>query len=364
MKDSRIHIVHIIPTLAFGGAERCVVDLVNHIDGRYFYCTIISLVNYIPLAEEITNPAVKVIVAHKKGKLSLDLFKTLRQLLTHLRPDIVHTHMFSADVWGRIVAKKLHLPVVTTEHNMNDAEGWFKNSVIKKYLRNYSDWYVACSESVKEYAVKRYGISKPFEVIYCGIDVDRFKDLPALNFSQDEEVRLLILGRLMEQKGHVYLLKALAQMKFTRWGLDVVGTGELEPTLKKLVQELGLEKKVTFLPPTHDVPGLFSKTDFLIIPSIWEGLGIIALEGMASGRVVVASRVGGLKEIIKDKQTGFFFEPQNVDSIKNTLDWCFGHLLNCQEVALEAKNYARQHFTVGEMVRKYEEVYKKVLGRK
>lgn len=352
------HIVHIIPALPFGGAERCVVDLVNHSDPSPWRYTIIVFFNNNALAKEIIHPDVQVIIVPKKGKVSYHLFRDLQNKFRELKPDMVHTHLFTPDLWGRLAAKSLGLPVVTTEHNLNYGDGWLKNT-IKKYLRHKSDYYLACSANVKQYMIDSYKIKDDkIKVCHYGIDLSRFKNLAAPAFS--EPIKFLILGRLSQQKGHGTVLRALAGLKQLNWRLHIVGQGELEQEIKNLIVDLKLTDRVALTEPTHDVPQVLAQADIMLVPSLWEGLGIVAMEAMAAGRLVVGSRTGGLPELIKDNQTGFLVEPKSVQAWQEKISWCLNNLADCQRVAGQGREYARQNFGVEKMVKVYEDTYNRL----
>ncbi len=359
MNTDKIHVVHIIPSLGFGGAERCVVDIINHSSEEFRY-SIIVFFDKIPLAKEITKKDVTIKVVSKKGKLSLHLIRDIREVLLELQPDVVHTHIFGADMWGRIAAKTLGLPVITTEHNINEVPGEMRKK-IKKWFKNWSDQYAACSKAVKKYVVKRYNPEPPIEVVPCGIDFKRFASLKPLS-STPGIIRILILGRLTVQKGHRYALEALAQLKEFNWMCDVVGDGELSASLKKQTEVLGISERVQFMPPTHDVPALLETHEMLLVPSLWEGLGIVVMEAMAAGRVVLGSRVDGIPEMIEDRKTGFLAMPGETQDWAANLEWNFTHFKEATEVAAAAREYAQNHFGVEKMVMQYEQLYRKILS--
>jgi glycosyltransferase involved in cell wall biosynthesis len=152
MNKKSIHVVHILPALGFGGAERYVVDLVNNSSADFRY-TIVVFFDQINLAAGITSSRVQIKKVIKKSKLGIGFVFKLRKVLRELQPDIINTHLFAGDFWGRFAARPLGVPVITTEHNMNDAEGWIKNK-LRSLMKNYSDQYVACSNFVREYAQK------------------------------------------------------------------------------------------------------------------------------------------------------------------------------------------------------------------
>ena len=246
---------------------------------------------------------------------------------------------------------------MTTEHNINADEGFIR-SFLKRRYAEYSDVYAACSESVRDYIVRVYGVKKPITVIPWGIALDRFKNVSSPTFRKP--YKLLILGRLAPQKGHDIAFDALAHLKDLPWQLSVVGDGALRGDLERRVDSLGLRDRVAFSPATLDVPGLLAKTDVLLMPSRWEGLGIVAMEGMAAGRTVIASNVDGLSGLIRDGETGFLAEP-NAASFETVLRRAFAGVDACRAIARQAEDYAYTHFDIKNEVAQYEELYRSVL---
>lgn len=352
MSYSRLHITHIIPTLSFGGAERFVVDLVNNSPESVKH-SIILLRDEKPLAEQLKSE-VDVYVVEKKGKISLGLFGDLKKKLTELKPDIVHTHLFGGDFWGRVTAHSLKIPVVTTEHNVNVDESIWKR-LIKFILRNFTEIYTCPSKAVSDFMKKNYKITKPIEVIRHGIDLEHFS-MPSARF-EDREARLLLLGRLHRQKGIDIALKALESLKQEDWTLDIVGSGEEEGKIKELIKNYDLDGKVKLYPATADVPEVLKNHDIMLVPSRWEGLGIVIMEAMTAGRVVIGSRVGGIPELIEDGKTGFLVEPENSDELAKQILYCLNNRESCREVAENARKYAMDNFGVGGMVEAYLGIY-------
>ncbi len=194
--DKRVHIVQIIPTLRYGGAERLVVDLVNTLDEKKFRSTVLLFSHDHPLKSAIRHA--DIIEVEKKGKISFLLFGDIKKQLKERAPDIVHTHLFGADVWGRVAAGQLGIPIVTTEHNINKSEGIIKHG-IKHLLRGTSDAYIAPSEAIASYMMHAYGIHKNISVIQNGIDTKKFLDIPHAKLGSS--LRFLLIGRWVKQKG-------------------------------------------------------------------------------------------------------------------------------------------------------------------
>ncbi len=355
----QIHIVHIITDLSFGGAQRFVVDLVNHADKHSYRFSIVTLRDDIRLAEQITTD-VSVHVVEKKGKLSLGLFADLRKKLTELNPDIVHTHLFAPDIWGRVAARQVGLPIVTTEHNTNYADGAIRNWV-KKQTTHHTSTHVAVSDAIRSYSMKHYGITD-MQVIRPGIDLSQFLSVPAL--TKKKELRYLMLGRITKQKGFDIGLQAFARVQEKNWQLSIVGEGEDKQLLETLVARYQLQQQVTVLVPTADVAGLLSNHDVVVVPSRWEGLGVVIMEAFAAGRVVIGSAVGGIPELIQQQQTGLLVPAEDVDALHNMIQTTLEDPSLRSTLGAAARMYAKTHFGLEKMIGAYAQVYQSCLKKK
>ncbi len=354
LQNKKKHIVQIIPTLSFGGAERVVVDIVNNASPNYKH-TIILFFDNQPLSQQIKNKDVKIIVIKKYGKISLSLFNKLEEKLKELQPDIVHTHLFGADLWGRVAAKRLSIPVVTTEHTSNFPYPFLKNK-IKYLLRNKTDRYIACSKDAKNWLQKSYKISKPIEVIYNAVDTKKFDQTPIKKLAKP--YKFLILGRLSKEKGHKLALQALSKIpKQYDWTCTIVGNGTEENNIKNLAKKLSIQNKIKLEPATQDVPSLLKMQDVLLVPSLIEGLGIVAMEAMTAGRLVIATRVGGLPELITHKNTGLLSKANNPTSFSKQILWALKNEKKAVKIASQGQKYAKENFAIEKMVSSYEKIY-------
>lgn len=349
------HIVHIIPTLSFGGAEKMVVELIRHSNRAECTFSIITFFDKNPLAAEL--PAdVPVYVIAKKGKIDVGLVGRVRAKLQVLQPDIVHTHLFGGDVWGRLAAGRLKIPVVTTEHNINVGESWV-HTFVKRCLRRRSAVYVALSQAISVYMKRAYGVSQT-RVIPTGIDLTRFSKIAAPNFGVP--LRILLLGRLTAQKGQWLALRALSGIRHHNWRLTIAGNGEDREKLVHMTNALALADRVRLVSATHDVPALLAEHDVLIMPSLWEGLGIVAREAMAAGRVVIASNTGGLPEFITHEQTGYLVTPHDVEALRAAIKHVMEYPNEALSIAAEGRVYAESNFGIEPMVAAYAEIYREL----
>ncbi|MSU75693.1 MAG: glycosyltransferase, partial [Candidatus Magasanikbacteria bacterium] len=129
-----------------------------------------------------------------------------------------------------------------------------------------------------------------------------------------------------------------------------------------LTAQLGLNDRVTFLPPANDVKAILAAHDILLVPSRFEGLGIVAVEALAAGRIVIASHVGGLPEVVRDGESGLIFSPVTPAALAERLEWCFEHPEEAAPLARAGQAYVAKYFDVKEMAEKYQVVYRSVLS--
>lgn len=353
------HIVHIIPTLNIGGAERFVVSLCTHTDTAKFRNTVITLWDNAPLAETLPEE-----VAHISFNIGtvgkLQRTKRLSALLQELQADIVHTHLFSADLWGRLAAKRLGLPVVTTEHNVNHAEPlhW---RFIKRIMRRYTNRYTAPSLAVRSYMRHAYGIrQKHIKIIPHGIDTARFADIAPATF--EKPYQLLVIGRLVEQKGHRVLIDALSQLEDVPVELTVVGEGVLERGLKAYATEQRVADRITWAGAVLDVVPVYAAADVVIIPSLWEGFGLVALEALASERAVIASDIDGLAENITHGETGMLVPAGDADALAEAIQTAVLDTSKLQTLAATGRTAVQESGDIRHMGAAYTKLYQQMLA--
>jgi len=359
----KIKIIHLITGLNFGGAERLLLDLARGLDSEHFEVKVATVVAGGPLEEEFRAAGVPVRIFKKKSRIGFGVIWKIRKYLRVEAPDIVHTHLFGGDTWGRFAAILARVPVIiSTEHNTNLDEGWAKRKV-KKFLSFFTKKIIAISEAVQNYSIVRDRISaKKIVVIRNGINLEKFSSLPEKKFGDPPVIG--VVGRLEEQKGHKYLFEALNLIKTIPWILWVVGDGSLKNDLEHLAKDLNLRERIIFLGARRNVPEILSKIDIVVMPSLWEGLGIAVLEAAAAGKPIVASRVGGIPEIISDGETGILVEPGNVKSLADGLEHVLLGKIDAKDMGARARKMVEEKFSVEKMIQEYEELYTELVIKK
>jgi glycosyltransferase involved in cell wall biosynthesis len=352
----QLHIVHIIPKLTIGGAERFVISLCTSARSSGVRHSIVTLWDDAPLRAELP-PDVQYHSLHMETIPKWKRVSVLGTLLQSLSADVVHTHLFSADLWGRLAARKIGIPVITTEHNINVAEPWHWR-FIKRSMAAWSTYYTVPSTAIAQYVQHAYGVrANRIKQIPHGILLTPFLSIPPVIWSDVKQI--LIIGRLVPQKGHSILFEALAELDDRyAYTLHVVGDGPLRASLEETAHECGIAERIIWHGALTDVATYYAEADLVVIPSRWEGFGLVALEAMVSARPVVASQTGGLTDIITHTKTGWLVPPDDVQALRSTVEVVFAHTpTEVREVGERARTWATEHGSIDHMADAYAQLY-------
>jgi len=267
----------------------------------------------------------------------LKSFWQIYQVIKKEKPDLVHLHLLKARFFGGLAAKLAGVPMlVETFHGnlFSDYYGKLKTAVILAAER-FLGWLImsrviAISEAQKEELI-RYRIcsKKKIDVIPLGLDLEhfvhcsRFKGELRKELGISEESILLgTVGRLVPIKGLCYLLDAIyrvARSTDVDFCLLVIGDGQMHRDLKSQVSTLGIEKRVRFLGWRFDLERIYADLDVTVLSSLNEGTPVSVIEAMVAGKAVVATKVGGVRDLIEDGRTGLLVPSKDPDALANAI---------------------------------------------
>ena len=294
-------ILHIIGSLPPNGAERVLLDLVRHLDPTRFDPVVCCLQAGGALLKEFEAAGIRVIVLRKRSRWDVSIVGQLRRVIAQERPALVHTHLFTADAWGRAAALLAGIPAICTAHSSDPWRRWHQR-LADGMLSRLTARVVAVSDQVARSRRSRERVPRArLTTIENGIDVGRFDPMVdtttlRLALGLPEGLSTIgIVGRLHPAKGHSDLLEAtrLLMDEGRRVVVLVVGEGQLRDELGGMVRRLGLSATVRFLGRRTDVPEILALLDVYAMPSRWEGLPIGLLEAMAMARPIVATAWAG-----------------------------------------------------------------------
>ncbi|MCM8800953.1 MAG: glycosyltransferase family 4 protein [Candidatus Omnitrophica bacterium] len=299
-----------------------------------------------------------------KADLSPRILLSLIKLKKYIQKNniqIIHSHTRVTQVLGELIQYALRKPYLSTCH------GFFKLRLIRRILPCWGMRVIAISEAVKEHLIKDLKVDpEKIRVIYNGIDLENlclFKPEERIKikerFSLKDAPLVGIIARLSEVKGHIYLIKAMKKVLsyLADVKLVIVGEGRLRQRLTCLVKELEIEKNVVFLPYITDTRQLLSVTDLFVMPSLEEGLGLSLMEAMASGVAVVASDVGGIRNLIQHNYNGILVKPRDIEGLAKAIIEVLLDKQKKEYLGRNARLFINQHFSQEKMVLETEQVY-------
>ena len=249
----------------------------------------------------------------------------LRGAVRRAKPDLVHTHLVHADVYGAVATRT---PIVSTKHNPDP----FRTGPWRFAERGLA-WratrIVAISEAVRRFSVEDVGLpADKLEVIHYGLDTlpEPWGQNPELPIPDDAPL-LLCVARLAPQKGVDTAIRALPSIPGAT--LLVLGEGPERAKLEALAEELGVADRVLMPGRVGDVAALYRRCNVVVHPARWEGFGLAMLEGMLAGKPVVAARAGSAPELVAEGMTGLLFPPDDSAALARDVatalgDWMYG----------------------------------------
>jgi len=252
----------------------------------------------------------------------VDPFAFLRVLgyLLRKRPTILHTHLVHADAYGQIAGIASRVPLrLSTKHGFNEFREGRLFAFGDRLVASLADRQVSISRGLARYLVATEGFRiEDFEIVHYGLEPG---PEPEPDPVADGAMRFLCIGRLIPIKGHLVLLRAFARALAELPGLrlDIAGRGPLAPGLKALARELGIAGSVRFLGQVVPPQRAIEDVSVVVVPSLGEGFGMVALEAMERGRPVIATRIGGLEDIVRDGETGILVPLTDVDALTTAI---------------------------------------------
>ena len=288
--------------------------------------------------------------------------RTFRQIVNEgFRPDIIHVHIYDAGGPAVLLGKLYRIPVVVTEQFSSFPRGLLGPlDVVKAWLAFRWAKRVLPVSAALQKAIEDYGIHAHFQVIPNVADTTVF--FPPSHLRRDiNPKRILFVGQLVPVRGVPYLLQALALLGQKRedWRLDLVGDGEARTEYERLALDLQLGDKVTFhgLKTKQEVADLMRRADLLVLSSLCETFSAPAIEALATGIPVLATRCGGPEEFIS-QEVGLLVSPGDADSLCQGLDRMLDnlHLYSCKQIAQYARDRFSPQFVGAELHAVYQSV--------
>ncbi|MCA9912220.1 MAG: glycosyltransferase [Anaerolineae bacterium] len=267
---------------------------------------------------------------------NFEAFLAIRRLIQEVQPDIVHTHTTTAGFLGRIAARMVGVPVVVHTLHTHPFQGYYNQArtnlfiIMERIGAYFSDSIITLSESLRRELVDKYHITSKnrITVLPLGFDLRSFADVKRkqgtfrATWNIPAEAPLVgIIGRLLPVKNHPLFLTAAATVReqIPDAQFVIVGDGEQRTALQGMVHELGLDQAVTFTGWQQNVEQIYSDLDVLVTSSLNEGTPVPIIEAISTGCPVVATRVGGIPDLLEGGRLGTLVESGDADALANAI---------------------------------------------
>jgi len=304
-----VRVAYVIGGLGKGGAEYQLVELLRHLDRRHVAPTVVSLSADGHWAAAIRALGIPVVQIPQRHRLEPRRLWRLRQLLRELRPDVLHTILWSGNSYGRLAALGLGIPVVVAaERNVIHRPGWQR--AMERLLDRSTTAYLTNADAIVDELTGPGGLpSAKMHVVHNGVDLDEFPSFVLdrapgrrrLGFAPDRRL-VAQVGRLELQKDYPTYVAAMALVAEYEPDVDflIVGDGSERAAIEAAVGRAGIGDRTRFLGLRHDVPALLTAVDVMVLASRWEGMPNVVIEAMAIGAATVATDVGACRTLLGD----------------------------------------------------------------
>lgn len=328
-------ILFIITGLETGGAEVLLLRHCRYLKKKNtFDFRVISLTGLGPIGEIMSDEGFDVVSVNESGKYNFKMIWRLYKEIKIYKPDIIHDHLFHANVFSRIFGWYFRIPkVISTIHNENI--GGKLREVFMRFTDSLSTKTVVIAKSVADILLEKKVVSrKSLVVIQNGIDTTEFaaatseeKKILRNKLNVPESTLVFIaVGRLEEQKGYKFLLESIKEIVTVKENIliFILGDGSQKDELVRMAEELKISQDIRWLGNKNNVKDYFQVSDIYVLPSLWEGLPIALLEAMSCALPVVATEVGSVGAVVDSGKSGFLVRTGDsrlfAEGIKKAID--------------------------------------------
>ncbi|RIH89743.1 GDP-mannose-dependent alpha-(1-6)-phosphatidylinositol monomannoside mannosyltransferase [Meiothermus luteus] len=367
-------ILLLITSLGHGGAETQVVELARGLAQTGWGVQVVCMTPLGPKAQDLAQAGIPVdSLGMRPGRPSLKGFVRMVRLVREFQPQVLHAHMVHANLLARLVRPLVRVPVVLcTAHNIIEGGRW------RELAYRLTDPLCDLTTQVSQAGLERYlkvGAIPKGRGLYIpnGVDTRRFAPDPEARLALrremgvQEEFIWLAVGRFAPAKDYPNLLQAFREVSQAHPAarLWLVGQGPLLEPMKGLAQSMGLEDKVRFLGARGDVPGLMNAADAYVMSSAWEGMPMVLLEAAAVGLPIVATDVGGNREVVEQGENGLLVSPKDSSRLAMAMRALMERPAEERtRMGQAGRALVLQRYDLQRIIQRWEDLYQELLSQK
>ncbi len=377
----RVNVLLLISTLEYGGAQRQVIELANHLDPQTFNVHVCSLLDHVPLADQLRDREHRLHVIRKYHKLDFTVVPRLALLARGLHVHVLHSFLFDADIAARLAGCLARTPVVVNSERNTDYR--FKHRHLAAYAvtRRGVSLVVANSNAGADFNSRRLHMDRSrYRVVHNGVDLARFRPQPEVASAVRRELGIDpaepvvgMFASFKQQKNHALffqaaarILKVLPQARFLLVGDMLHGAMNRSDVYKeqmsRLMDDLGIRNRCLLLGNRRDVERLYPVCDITVLSSLYEGTPNVLLESMACGIPVVATNVADNAYVVPDGRCGYVVELHDEAALADRITQLLTDADLRTTMGRQARLWVEQEFAIPVMVAKMGRVYQDALA--
>lgn len=375
---TKLTLMYVIDDLCIGGAQKVLLYNIRALNKREYKIIVISLFNTVGLTAEIKKAGAEVICLRMANKFDLKAFLRLTRLIKKNEVLVVHTHLHIANFFGRLAAKLAGTKVIlSTLHNyygLSNENSYFRKvyyQMIDRITYPISTKIITVSDDLKKsYISKSKVSSKNIITIYNSIDLkDFFFQMGGQQIREELNINIgsPILGSIQLMRGCkpqdsiIYSMPKIID-KFPDLKLLLVGDGTEKKKLIKLVKKLKIERSVYFLGFRKDICEILAAIDIFVTCPLYEAFGMAILEAMAMQKPVIASKVGGISEVVKENETAILVNPYDHNQLSMAIIDLLENKVKREQMGINGRKRAETLFSAEIIGGKIEALYEQLLS--
>jgi glycosyltransferase involved in cell wall biosynthesis len=359
--DGKMRILEVVSALSpMGGSETFAVNFACSINEESELLMVIlhSNMNEI-LVSRLKKGNVRFIVLDKKGHFDFKTIVKLKKIINDFKPDVIHTENNALITTALATFGSRRIPIFHTVHLLAQYEvgnSQIMKRLYKHYFRTEKAIPIAISKEVQKSIIDEYKLSYAVPCIFNGIEIERFRNDNRL---ENRRYDCTVIGRFEEVKNHDYIIKLFEKThgSFPDAKFALAGDGSLFDLYGKYLKDNHLDY-IEMLGVIEDIPGLLAQTKILLLCSKHEANPLSLLEGLASGCVIIASRVGGIPSVISDGENGFLYDLDQFESFASKIASVISNPQVFEPMSKRNVEYSKK-FSIATMTKEYLTLFQK-----
>lgn len=370
-------ILHVLTNKIRGGAEEHALSILTSMREYGFEPGLAAPAELLSAMEpELSAAQVACLPLEFSSLFDLGAGARLSRWIRRERVELLHCHLFAASLTSAGVGKIAGVSaIVETCHG---PEAWRIGKRVRgsfwidRQIGRLVDRYIAVSNAAARHLIENKRIARSkIRVIQNGRDLERYRPLGAevraeirRELGLGADPMLLVMARLDDQKGHRYLIDAVAKLRdrWPRMAVLFAGEGPLRDALRAQADNLGMNGSVRFLGYRGDVPRLLEAADLVVLPSLYEGLPLAAIEALAAGRPLVATAVDGTPEVVIDGTNGILVPPADSAALAIAIDRMLGDRVMASRLGAAGRKHMEENFGLRNQIEKTVAIYRELTG--